>query len=482
AKYDVDLRKREQSPGRHKRDKSEDRGTQTVQRPSVVQDAGQPRDRPTSTVSPGIPLVNSTLPPSLTSSITNQQQYGIDGLSTGRSINDPMMTSSMISESVTHPEEVMTTSVTTTETTSLDPSGAVFSRRVIEERETICERHSVCSSRSSSSVQFAASEDEMDYGPEARSSGAYSARAPGGARVRHDSGGSQSARYSSHSLERRGGPPGPEFTHGGDRIYRVPIHLTDSSQSLGGGGGDALDASSSRAGSRSALPRRQSSEELRSAHERSRKRRESAERASPAPTGRASGATTPRASSRAKREREREEEMVRRLGSIYTGRDYVSPIDLTTQRAWPLVGQSSPPSMRRETAAGADEDLTPRAPVQTLSGRGAGATSDRANNNRKQMPPIQNGIFVCDLSSSEESLVARRAKFGGASGAEADAATHAAHCPAARKERSDGAGGADADFFCYCHAPDAQRADVWRSNHEEMHKIGYGRVLEEEIC
>lgn len=55
--------------------------------------------------------------------------------------------------------------------------------------------------------------------------------------------GSQSARYASHSssLERRrvfgGGEPGPEFTHGGDRIYRVPIHQTDSTQSLGGTAG-----------------------------------------------------------------------------------------------------------------------------------------------------------------------------------------------------------------------------------------------------
>lgn len=79
--------------------------------------------------------------------------------------------------------------------------------------------------------------------------------------------------------------------------------------------------------------------------------------------------------------------------------------------------------------------------------------------------------------------MARRAKYGGASGASADAASHAAHCPAARTRATrPGAGGADADYACYCHTPGMQRADVWRSNHQEMHTIGYGRVLEEEIC
>ncbi|GMT05106.1 hypothetical protein PENTCL1PPCAC_27280, partial [Pristionchus entomophagus] len=473
SKYNVDLKKREQSPGRLKRDSSEDRSTQTVQRPSVVQDNGQIRDRrasPIPVVSPGIPLMNGSLPPSMSSSINNP--FGIDGSS--RSMIDPM-TSSLISESMTLPEEVMTRSVTTTETTSTDPSGLI-SRRVIEERETICERRSTCSSRSSSSVHFAASEDEMECGGDERS-GAYSARAPVGPRVRHDSGGSQSARYATHSsLERRrvGGAPGPEFTHGGDRVYRVPIHLSDSTQSLEGGEGEEPARSS-----RSGLPRRQSSEELRAAHERSRQRREGA---SPSPaSGRMSGTATPRTSSRARKE----EEMARRLGStIYTGRDYVSPIDLTTERGWPLTGPSSPPSLRREMAPMADDDLTPRAPIQPTSGRGL--TSDRANNNtpRKQPPPpITNGIFTCDLSSSEESLVARRAKYGGASGAEADAASHAAHCPAARRlPRQDGAGGFDGDIVCYCHTPGVQRADVWRSNHQEMHNIGYSRVVEEEIC
>ncbi|GMR31680.1 hypothetical protein PMAYCL1PPCAC_01875 [Pristionchus mayeri] len=484
ARYDVDLRKREQSPGRLKRDSSEDRSTQTVQRPSVVQDNDQLRDRRASPItvssSPGIPLMNGTLPPSMVSSIDNA--YGIDS---SRSIIDPM-SSSLLSESMALPEERMTTSVTTRETTSTDPSGKILSRRVVEERETICERRSTCSSRSSSSVHFAASEDEMECGgtEEWRASGAYSARA-GGPRVRHDSGGSQSARYS--SLERRRvvvGEPGPEFTHGGDRIYRVPIHLTDSTQSLGREKEE--EGTRSSRSSRSALPRRQSSEELRAAHARSRQRRESAERASPAAPDRVrSGATTPnRASSRARRE---EEAAKRATSSIYTGRDYVSPIDMTTQRGWPLVGPSSPPSLRRgETPTpAADADLTPRAPLQPTSGRGSGA--DRVNNNtttpRKQPPPpIVNGIFTCDLSSSEESLVARRAKFGGASGAEADSASHASHCPAARRARETGAGGADADFACYCHTPGAQRADVWRSNHQEMDNIGYGRLLEEEIC
>lgn len=212
-----------------------------------------------------------------------------------------------------------------------------------------------------------------------------------------------------------------------------------------------------------------------------------------------SGATTPRTSSRARRE---EEEKRRLESTIYTGRDYISPIDLTTQRGWPLTGPSSPPSLRQrggggagaELAPPADEDLTPRAPLQPTSGRGGPSSArgvplaDRANNNaatttRKQPPPpITNGIFTCDLSSSEESLVARRAKYGGASGAEADAGSHAAHCPATRRATNASGGAADADFACYCHTPGAQRADVWRSNHQEMHTIGYGRLLEEEIC